>query len=54
MHRQPVYAGHQAEVTGAADRLFATALTLPSGSALTSAQIDRILDVITAFLERPR
>jgi dTDP-4-amino-4,6-dideoxygalactose transaminase len=54
MHRQPVYAGFPAELTGAADRLFETALTLPSGSALTPPQIDRILDTITAFLETPR
>ncbi|MBM0236657.1 aminotransferase class I/II-fold pyridoxal phosphate-dependent enzyme [Micromonospora sp. ATA32] len=32
MHRQPVYADHPAAVTGAADRLFATSISLPSGS----------------------
>lgn len=54
MHRQPVYAACRAEITGAADRLFETALTLPSGSALTGPQIDRILSTIEAFLEGPR
>jgi dTDP-4-amino-4,6-dideoxygalactose transaminase len=54
MHRQPVYASCQAELSGASDRLFDTALTLPSGSALTPAQVERVIDAVTAFLERPR
>jgi dTDP-4-amino-4,6-dideoxygalactose transaminase len=52
MHRQPVHAGARAALTGAADRLFDTALTLPSGSAMTDAQLDRVADAIQAFLER--
>ena len=54
MHLQPVFAGYQAALTGASDRLFDTGLTLPSGSAMDEPQIDRVLDAITAFLERRR
>jgi dTDP-4-amino-4,6-dideoxygalactose transaminase len=54
MHLQPVFAGYQADLTGASDRLFDTGLTLPSGSAMDEPQIDRVLDAITAFLERRR
>lgn len=54
MHQQPVYAGTPAALTGAADRLFANSLTLPSGSSLTDAQVDRIVTAITEFLEAVR
>jgi dTDP-4-amino-4,6-dideoxygalactose transaminase len=54
MHLQPVFAGAQAAVTGAAARLFDTGLTLPSGSALTEPEICRVLDTIGQFLEAPR
>jgi dTDP-4-amino-4,6-dideoxygalactose transaminase len=50
MHLQPVFAGARAVRTGAAERLFANGLTLPSGSSLTEAQIERIQHAITAFL----
>ncbi|SFK92847.1 DegT/DnrJ/EryC1/StrS family aminotransferase [Geodermatophilus ruber] len=51
MHRQPVFAGARAFLTGAADTLFATGLTLPSGSALTGEQVARVLGVIESFLD---
>lgn len=54
MHRQPVYADHSVVLTGAADRLFATSLTLPSGSVLTDAQVDRVCRTIAEFLEGAR
>lgn len=54
MHRQPVHADHPVALTGAADRLFATSLTLPSGSALTDAQVDRVCRAITDFLATTR
>ena len=43
MHLQPVHAARRAAVTGASERLFATGVTLPSGSELTDEQIDRVL-----------
>ena len=50
MHLQPAFSDHPARVTGASERLFATGLCLPSGSALTPAAIDRIATAITEFL----
>lgn len=54
MHRQPVYAHRQVAQTGAADRLFATSLSLPSGSALADDQIERVLAATTEFLDGHR
>jgi dTDP-4-amino-4,6-dideoxygalactose transaminase len=54
MHRQPVFAGECSYVTGAADRLFARGLVLPSGSALTPGQFARIREAIRAFMPAPR
>lgn len=51
MHLQPVFAGARAAVTGAAEHLFRHGLTLPSGSALTDEETDRVLDVIRKFLQ---
>jgi dTDP-4-amino-4,6-dideoxygalactose transaminase len=50
MHLQPVFGDAPALVTGASQRLFETGLTLPSGSALSDAQIDRVHAAITTFL----
>jgi len=50
MHRQPVYADAEAITTGAADDLYSTGLVLPSGSALTPVQRDRVLDAVNRFL----
>jgi dTDP-4-amino-4,6-dideoxygalactose transaminase len=52
MHRQPVFAGARAVLTGCADRLFENGLTLPSGSVLGAPEKQRILDSITDFLGR--
>ncbi|MEV4825322.1 DegT/DnrJ/EryC1/StrS family aminotransferase [Micromonospora sp. NPDC049274] len=54
MHRQPVYADQPAALTGVADRLFATSLSLPSGSALTDDQVDRVFATISEFLQEHR
>ncbi|MFG1608592.1 DegT/DnrJ/EryC1/StrS family aminotransferase [Actinoplanes sp. NPDC049265] len=54
MHLQPVFAGARGVLTGAAARLFAQGLTLPSGSVLSEPDRRRILDTITEFLERNR
>jgi dTDP-4-amino-4,6-dideoxygalactose transaminase len=50
MHQQPVFAGARAFLRGDADRLFAAGLALPSGSALTPAQVDRVHMLIRSFL----
>jgi dTDP-4-amino-4,6-dideoxygalactose transaminase len=50
MHLQPVYAGHRAFVTGAAERLFDRGVALPSGSALRDGDIDRVVDVLREVL----
>ncbi|MFC0031564.1 DegT/DnrJ/EryC1/StrS family aminotransferase [Micromonospora chaiyaphumensis] len=52
MHLQPVFAGARTLLTGAAERLFATGLTLPSGSGMTPEQVDRVCARIDDFLRR--
>lgn len=52
LHLQPMHARRMATVTGAAQRLFERGLTLPSGSAITDQQFDRIAEAITTFLGR--
>ncbi|MFG2046864.1 DegT/DnrJ/EryC1/StrS family aminotransferase [Micromonospora sp. NPDC048935] len=52
MHLQPMHAGAETLLTGAAQRLFDNGLTLPSGSALTEAQIARVSVAIEEFLSR--
>ena len=50
MHRQPAYASCASLVTDTADRLFATGLTLPSGSSLSEADLDRVLTLLSEAL----
>jgi dTDP-4-amino-4,6-dideoxygalactose transaminase len=52
MHLQPVYSGARAMINGSAQRLFEEGLNLPSGSALSDAQLERVVDSIGEFLER--
>ena len=52
MHLQPVFAGCEAYLNGRSERFFQTGLSLPSGSALTDEQFDRVADRIVGFLER--
>lgn len=54
MHAQPVFAHVDAYVNGNSDRLFATGVSLPSGSALTTAQMDRVEARLRSVLERRR
>lgn len=49
MHAQPAFAGAEGMVRGVAERLFRCGLVLPGGSALTDADIDRVLHVIDEF-----
>lgn len=46
MHRQPAYRTERAFITGVSDQLFATGLSLPSGSALGQSEIDRVCTVL--------
>lgn len=50
MHRQPVFERYPGVIGGASERLFERGLTLPSGSALTQAQRERVVNAITGFL----
>lgn len=52
MHAQPVFAGARSKTSGASERLFERGLTLPSGSALTDAQRERVVVAIRGFLQR--
>lgn len=54
MHLQPVFAFKKAYVDGTSERLFRTGLSLPSGSALTDEQMDRIDVVVARFLRELR
>ena len=51
MHAQPVFRRHQSYLNGTSDWLFARGLSLPSGSALTPAQVDRVSNTIRDFLD---
>lgn len=46
MHLQPVFAGRRAVGGSVAEELFATGLCLPSGSALTEGELDRIASIV--------
>lgn len=54
MHLQPVFADATAVVDGTAERLFRTGLSLPSGSVLTDAQLDRVSEAILTFIRGRR
>ncbi|MBT2495021.1 aminotransferase class I/II-fold pyridoxal phosphate-dependent enzyme [Microbacterium sp. ISL-59] len=52
MHAQPVFDGARSKTNGASEALFTRGLTLPSGSALTDAQRERVVTAIRGFLKR--
>jgi pyridoxal phosphate-dependent aminotransferase EpsN len=53
MHRQPVFASAPRLGGAVADEFFARGLCLPSGSALTGADLDRIAGIVRqVFVER--
>jgi len=54
MHRQPVFADDRAFVSGSADSLFAGGLSLPSGSGMTSDQLDHVCASLSTSLRSPR
>jgi dTDP-4-amino-4,6-dideoxygalactose transaminase len=51
MHQQPVFARARSVLSGTSDRLFATGLTLPSGSALGQLEVDAVMTTIRSFLD---
>ena len=53
MHAQPVFRGHPARLDGTADRLFAKGLCLPSGSGLSDADVDRVVEAVRGALTEP-
>ncbi len=54
MHLQPVFASARGEITGVAEGLFRSGLTLPSGSVLTEAEQDRVFEALGRFLDGRR
>lgn len=54
MHRQPLYAGALSVLTGAAEALFRTGIALPSGSALTDDEVDRVVTALVTLLRGRR
>lgn len=52
MHQQPVFAQAPRVLTGVADAIFADGLCLPSGSSLTPAQQDRVIEVVRGLVHR--
>ncbi|WP_080792842.1 DegT/DnrJ/EryC1/StrS family aminotransferase [Corynebacterium pacaense] len=51
MHLQPVHANRRAVIDGTSEHLFRTGISLPSGSALSAAEQQRVDTRITEFLE---
>lgn len=51
MHLQPQFAGSRRVTDGTAQRLFETGVALPSGSALTDAEVDRVVEALLAALQ---
>ena len=51
MHLQPVFEAAPAITNGISEQLFATGLTLPSGSALSEDQRALVVDSLTEFVE---
>ena len=54
MHLQPVFAGHRAFLTGVSEEIFARGMLLPSGSALSDAEVDRVIDLLVASIAADR
>lgn len=49
MHLQPVFSDARSLLTGAAEKLFANGVLLPSGSNMTEPQIDRVISVLDDY-----
>ena len=53
LHRQGAFRDSESRVSGVADELFATGLTLPSGSSLDDDDLDHVLTALATALSRP-
>lgn len=53
MHRQPVFAGCRVRGGSVADDLFERGLCLPSGSAMTDAEVHRVASIVRAAWRKP-
>ena len=51
MHQQPVFAGSEMVGGAVADELFARGVCLPSGSVLTDADVQRVVDALRGLLD---
>ena len=54
MHLQPVFAGAPAIGGAVSQRLFELGLCLPSGSSLTTADQDRVIEIVLATIRGRR
>jgi dTDP-4-amino-4,6-dideoxygalactose transaminase len=54
MHLQRVFAASPTMLNGNAERIFTTGLTLPSGSALSDADVERVMTAIASFVGHGR
>ncbi|MBO1755774.1 DegT/DnrJ/EryC1/StrS aminotransferase family protein [Allobranchiibius sp. CTAmp26] len=52
MHMQPLYAKSQMFAGGVSESLFASGITLPSGSALASDDIDHVIDIASTLIRQ--
>jgi len=52
MHLQPVFSSAESVLNGVSDRLFSEGLCLPSGSAMTRGDVDRVVAVIRRLTSR--
>jgi dTDP-4-amino-4,6-dideoxygalactose transaminase len=48
LHLQPAFAGCRAHIDGTSEGLFDSGLCLPSGSALTDADVERIANIVSS------
>ena len=51
MHLQPLFAGARVRGGAVAEAIFRTGLCLPSGSAMTDADVDRVVDGVLEAAE---
>ena len=54
MHLQPAYEGFPQFLNGTSQDLFETSVVLPSGSALSDGEVDRVIDALVRHLGRDR
>jgi dTDP-4-amino-4,6-dideoxygalactose transaminase len=50
MHQQPVFASAESAITGVADHIYEEGLCLPSGTSMTNAEVDRVIEEIVKVL----